>query len=126
MKNIKRIILSIILLASSCSSSSWLLKDFETSDKNYEKIPLHLLSVGDSKSQVVQSLGDPEQVMGSTSANDSTIVEVWSYERWMADIGQDYKTEEYYLYFLNGKLAQWGRPGDWRKVADEIIEVRFR
>jgi hypothetical protein len=108
-----------------CSSGSWLTKDFETSDKNYEKIPLHLLTIGDDKKQVIENIGDPEQVIGSTTYQVH-IVEVWSYERWMADIGKDYKTEEYYLYFVDGKLSQWGRPGDWRKVADEIIEVRFR
>jgi len=120
MKRLKFISLFFLVLLSGCSSSSWLTKDFETSDKNYNKIPLYLLNVGDNKGQVIGNIGDPEQVIGSTRFDKFT-VEVWSYERWVADIGPDYKVEESYLYFVDGKLQQWGRPGDWRKEADKII-----
>lgn len=53
-------------------------------------------------------------------------MEVWSYEKWYARMGSDQKEEEYWLYFLNGELEQWGRPGDWSKEADRVYEIRYR
>ena len=29
-------------------------------------------------------------------------------------------------HFLDGKLQQWGRPGDWEREADRIYEIRIR
>ncbi|MEK7684998.1 MAG: hypothetical protein AAB466_06220 [Verrucomicrobiota bacterium] len=31
-----------------------------------------------------------------------------------------------WLYFYNGKLVQWGKPGDWPANPDAIIEIRNR
>jgi hypothetical protein len=33
--------------------------------------------------------------------------------------------KNYWLYFVNGRLVQWGEAGDWRREADRIYEVRF-
>jgi hypothetical protein len=33
---------------------------------------------------------------------------------------------DFWLYFHDGKLVQWGQAGDWRKEADRIYEYRFR
>ena len=35
------------------------------------------------------------------------------------------KEKPYWLYFVNGRLAQWGEAGDWRREADRIYEFRF-
>jgi hypothetical protein len=94
-------------------------------DKNFEKIPLHLLTIGDTKQIVEKILGAPVNVIGAKSFKDG-IVEVWAYEKWRAVVGPDYKEEEYWLYFFNGKLSQWGRPGDWKREADRIYEFRVK
>ena len=31
----------------------------------------------------------------------------------------------YWLYFADGRLAQWGQASDWRREADRIYELRF-
>ena len=100
-------------------------QDFDKYGKNYHKIPLHLLTLGDTKQQVVKGLGEPVNVIGSKQFEHGT-VEVCAYEKWHARFGPDTIEEEYWLYFLNGKLEQWGRPGDWRKEADRIYEIRYR
>lgn len=102
-----------------------MLKDFGNSNKNYNKIPLHLITIGDDKNKVESTLGAPINVIGSKKFENG-IVEVWSYEKWQLVAGPDILEEEYWLYFLNGSLEQWGRPGDWRKEADRIYEIRFR
>jgi len=33
--------------------------------------------------------------------------------------------KDYWLYFVNGRLVQWGEAGDWRREVDRIYEVRF-
>ncbi len=100
-------------------------KDFANYGRNYEKINLHLLNIGDDKQQVVTKIGDPVNVIGSKKFENG-IVEVWSYEKWHATMGIDSIEEEYWLYFFNGELEQWGRPGDWAKEADRIYEIRYR
>lgn len=100
-------------------------QDFDKYGKNYSQIPLHLLKIGDTTETVEEKLGKSVNIIGSKPFKDG-LVEVWSYERWHAAFGEDYKEQEYWLYFLNGKLAQWGRPGDWQREADRIYELRVR
>jgi hypothetical protein len=118
-------ILSALLCATLLGGCTTLQKDFSSYGRNYDPIPFHLISVGEGKEIVSTKLGAPNQVIGS-KRYDKDVVEVWSYERWRANIGNDYKDEEYWVYFLNGELVQWGRPGDWAAQADKIIEVRLR
>lgn len=99
-------------------------KDFENFDKEYKKVDLHLLAIGDSKHAVVSKLGDPENVLGAKRFKDG-MVEVWEYASWKLASGPDIK-EAYWLYFWNDSLEQWGRPGDWEKEADRIYEIRLR
>ena len=117
-------ILAVFLLVS-LSGCSFMLQDFANYGKNYEKVPLHMLTLGDNKDVVVGKLGNPVNVIGSKKF-EKGVIEVWSYEKWHASIGPDYKEEEYWLYFLDGKLEQWGRPGDWQREADKIYDIRFR
>lgn len=101
------------------------LADFSGSGRRYEPIPLYLLTIGEPKSDVVSALGPPNNVIGSKRIESKTI-EVWEYERWEAVLGHDRLAETYYVYFLDGQLEQWGRPGDWEREADEIYELRVR
>lgn len=118
--------LFIVLIASTLvSGCTFLHQDFDKYGKNYKKIPLHLLTIGDTKQKVQENLGAPINVIGSKKFGDD-IIEVWSYEKWHASFGRDNLEQEYWLYFLNGELAQWGRPGDWHQEADKIYELRVR
>lgn len=74
---------------------------------------------------MASAIGDPVNVIGSKRF-EKGVIEVWSYEKWHASMGIDRMEEEYWLYFLNGKLEQWGRPGDWAKEADKIYEIRYK
>lgn len=116
------IALIVTALVSGCT---FIHQDFDKYGKNYEKIPLHLLTIGDTKEKVQETLGEPINVIGSKKFENG-FVEVWSYEKWHASFGRDRLEQEYWLYFLNGKLAQWGRPGDWQQEADQIYELRVR
>ena len=114
-----------ITIALASLSCQVMLGDFDKYGKNYAPIALHRLSIGDPKGQVEESLGSPVNVIGSKRYPDG-IVEVWSYERWHSALGPDYIEETYWLYFYNGELIQWGRPGDWQREADRIYEIRVR
>lgn len=116
------LIISILMLLSGCT---FMHQDFANYGKNYKKIPLHMLSIGDDKQQVVEKIGEPVNVIGSKKFQNGTI-EVLAYEKWYAKMGYDEKEEEYWLYFLDGRLEQWGRPGDWSREADRIYEIRHR
>ena len=116
------ILVSLLLFLSGCT---FMHQDFDKYGKNYEKVPLHLLTLGDTKEQVVKTMDQPVNVIGSKKF-EKGIVEVWAYEKWHAAFGADDLEEEYWLYFLNGKLEQWGRAGDWSKEADRIYEIRYR
>lgn len=118
----KMILLAILLLSANCTIIN---RDFDKYDKNYNKLPLHLLTIGDNKEKIQQTLGEPVNVIGSKHFEDG-VVEVWAYEKWDARMGWDTLTQEYWLYFLNDTLAQWGRPGDWSREADRIYEFRVK
>lgn len=100
-------------------------RDFDKYGKNYKKIPLQLISIGDNKENIKEKLGEPVNVIGSKQFEEGSI-EVWAYEKWDARMGWDVLDQEYWLYFLDDELAQWGRPGDWRREADKIYEFRVR
>ncbi|WP_139367137.1 hypothetical protein [Sediminibacterium ginsengisoli] len=88
----------------------------------YKAIDLTRVSLGMSKEEVYTALKKkPDNVIGSTQYGND-VLEVMQYTRY--DAGTMQIAERYYLYFLNGKLKQWGRPGDWRKEADRIYEYR--
>ncbi len=118
-------IILILLVVMTVGSCTFMHQDFANYGKNYAKIKLHLLTVGDSKQQVISKIGVPVNVIGSKRFEEGN-VDVWSYERWHARMGSDQKEEEYWLYFLNNELEQWGRPGDWSQEADKVYEIRYR
>jgi hypothetical protein len=93
----------------------------------YRDIPLHTISVGMSKSEVHSALGKPYNVIGSKKYKEGT-VEVWDYRRYEMSTTKSYDPilEQYWVYFWDNKLEQWGRPGDWDKEADRIWEIRVK
>lgn len=91
-----------------------------------QTIRLDKLNIAMAKSEVVQELGQPYNVVASKGFPDG-IIEIWEYRRYgFAPWDENDVAETYWLYFLNGKLKQWGRPGDWSKEADRIYELRLK
>jgi hypothetical protein len=92
--------------------------------KPFHAIRLDKLQIEMTKEQVSQELGSPYNMIGSKKFPKG-LIEVWEYRKysWMDQRDLD---EIYWLYFLNNKLEQWGRPGDWSIEADRIYEIRFR
>lgn len=87
-------------------------------------INLSRISLGMTKEEVLEKLGKrPDNVIGSKQFPEGTVevIQFSKYDAWTAQL-----TERYWLYFLDGKLKQWGRPGDWKKEADQIYEFRNR
>lgn len=100
----------LVVLAVSCNS--------------YRRINLGKLHLGMDKEQVMKVMKKrPDNTIGSTEFPEGT-VEVLQYSKYEPWFGQ--LTEQYWLYFLNGKLRKWGRPGDWQREADQVYEYRFR
>jgi len=93
----------------------------------YREIPLHTISVGMNKDNVLEKMGKPYNVIGSKKYKEGT-VEVWEYRKYEMSKTKTYDSllEQYWLYFWNSKLEQWGRAGDWEKEADRIWEIRVR
>ena len=100
------------------------------------------------KSQVFERLGEPTVLRGSLQNKYGQIVEVAEYRLTLPSndsagtvIGKTAGTiitlgigavafkgeqRDYWLYFYDGKLVQWGQAGDWRREADRIYEFRFQ
>ena len=91
---------------------------------------LSRISLDMNKTEVIKELGDPQVVRGSIRNKYGQVIEVWEYRlmkhrgmiRSIALSGYD----DYWLYFADGKLSQWGQAGDWARDADRIYEIRFR
>ena len=85
---------------------------------------MYNLDIGMSKRTVIQSLGrNPDNLIGAKQYEEGKM-KVLQYSRrshWDSSI-----IEQYWLYFLNDALMQWGRPGDWQREADRVYEVRNR
>jgi outer membrane protein assembly factor BamE (lipoprotein component of BamABCDE complex) len=86
------------------------------------------ISLGMSKDMVVQKIGDPNIVRGSITNKFGQTIEVWEYRVG----GSNYPLthylfeQDYFLYFHDNKLVQWGTSGDWKQEATHIQEIRYR
>lgn len=106
------------------------------------------VSIGMSKEQIINKLGEPTIFRGSMINKYGQVVEVFEYE---VDTGKDSRqvvsevlftfstlgfgapilaskgrVVAFWFYFHDDKLVQWGRAGDWQRAADAIHEIRFR
>ena len=86
------------------------------------------ISLGMAEKKARKTLGEPEDVIGSRYYEGEHVIKVLQYlEAEFSYTGdKDRLKKDYYLYFLDDKLVQWGRPGDWEKEADKIYEIRIR
>lgn len=98
------IILGIVLLLAGCASQN----------RNQE-IPIHELSIGIKKEDVIAKLGKPHRVVSSQLVNNINY-QVWAYQQdkliWLSGnsfLGGRTRNDQviYLLYFENDKLAAW-------------------
>lgn len=90
---------------------------------------LQHISLGMSEGEVIQKMEEPTSVRGSIKNKYGQTIKVWEYRLYrysgaIEGLSRDY--DLYWLYFVDGKLVQWGKAGDWRREADRIYEMRFR
>jgi hypothetical protein len=80
-----------------------------------------------SKNAVFDQMGKPYRVIASKTY-DEGVVDVWEYRKYALSEGSsdDPLVEQYWLYFWNAGLEQWGPPGDWEKEADSIREIKVK
>ena len=107
---------------------------------------LSRISLDMTKDEVRDNLGEPTVVRGSLKNKHGEVIEVWEYELAVPSSGAqkvgkgmgaivtlgvslaaDTRDKgDYWLYFSDGILVQWGKAGDWKEEADRIYEYRFR
>jgi len=108
---------------------------------------LESISIGMSRQEVVARMGQPRVVRGSVQNKFGQVVEVLEYRFTMpvndgsgmkvskrvftvATVGLgalvlDGESREYWLYFYDGHLVQWGQAGDWSREAERIYQFKF-
>jgi hypothetical protein len=94
----------------------------------YRKLNMKKIRLGMTKEEVRDALGEPAGVIGSVRDETGHLVEVIQYlEAEFSYVGShDRLKKDFYLYFVDDELVQWGRPGDWRGEAKYIIEHRYK
>ncbi len=91
--------------------------------KAYQPINLSDIRVGMEKDAALRTLNRrSDNVIGSRKYGKD-VVEVVQVSGYYPSGGL---AEQYWLYFLNDELVQWGRPGDWQREADHVYELRVR
>lgn len=118
------------------------LSNCATSSKNLRNI-----SLGMTKNEVIENLGEPTVSRGAIKNKYNQVVEVWEYTLALPThdspgqiVGKSVFTvitlgmgaatfsgerKNYWLYFLDSKLVQWGEAGDWSKEPERIYEFNF-
>lgn len=108
---------------------------------------LETISIGMTRQEVVERLGQPRVVRGSIQNKHGQVVEIYEYRFTMpvddgrgmkvskrvftvATVGLgalvlDGESREYWLYFHDSRLVQWGEAGDWTREADRIYQFKF-
>ena len=122
-RNSSLICLTALLALTGCSTSS---------------SKLLLVNLGDSKANVQATLGSPRLIRGAFQTKFGESVEVWEYhlstprhESLMEQITRtgapsvQVPSEDYWFYFVNGRLARWTLKGDWRQEQQRIPNTQF-
>ncbi|MBU0677875.1 MAG: hypothetical protein KJ626_07130 [Verrucomicrobia bacterium] len=73
------------------------------------------LRLGMNPDEVRYEMGDPHAVRASKIYDNEEWVEVWEYIPPIFSLAAitDKYDKEYWVIFLNGKVVQWGEPGDF-------------
>ena len=67
------------------------------------------LKLGMSPAEVVDQIGRPYTIRAAKTYDDNQWTEVWEY---MPPFFS-FRPKGYWIYFENGKVVQWGEPGDF-------------
>jgi outer membrane protein assembly factor BamE (lipoprotein component of BamABCDE complex) len=108
---------------------------------------LRQVSLGMSKDEIIGALGEPAVARGAIRNKFNQVIEVWEYTLALPSkdsagqiVGKSVLTfitlgmgaatfqpekKNYWLYFLDNKLVQWGEAGDWRKEPERIYDFNF-
>lgn len=77
-----------------------------------------MLRLGMAPDEVKKSMGEPFAVRASKVFADGQTTEVWEYLP-----GFSLNPKTYWVFFENGKVVQWGEPGDFSgKSAGDSVE----
>ena len=108
---------------------------------------LRTVSIGMTKDEVVDSLGRPTTSRGALRNKYGQVIEVWEYRLAVPSddstgqvISKSFMTlytagygakefagdrKDYWLYFMNNELVQFGEAGSWTNERDRIYEFNF-
>ncbi|OGC78251.1 MAG: hypothetical protein A2Z27_01990 [candidate division Zixibacteria bacterium RBG_16_50_21] len=113
------LVLFCVLAVTSCS--------YPYGSSNYKTLDVEKLKPGLTREQVVKTLGrGPYAVIGSKYYYGHEL-EVQHFVQARSKLlgGSNQIEQEYYLYFWDDSLAQWGKPGDWEREANKIIRLKL-
>ena len=113
MKKVNTIILTCLVIAAGMLAGCSVMK----------KLDLYQLQLGMSKEEAIQALGKkPENLIGAKRFEDGDL-EVLEFNSWRntltAPEGEG-PIEQFWLYFLNDRLVEWGKPTDWSYEIDRV------
>jgi outer membrane protein assembly factor BamE (lipoprotein component of BamABCDE complex) len=69
---------------------------------------LKMLSLGMSPEQVREIMGEPYTIRAAKIYDSGKTTEVWEYISKFT-----FNPSDYWVFFENGKVVQWGEPGDF-------------
>lgn len=89
---------------------------------HYGKRPdFTMLSIGDSKSRVIELYGKPEE----SAAKGGSEYYIYTYAPWYDHNGADGNKEFYYVRFVNGIVESYGRHGDFDSTKPQESTVNI-
>ncbi len=88
-----------------------------------KKLDLYQLQLGMSKEEAVRALGKkPENLIGAKRFEDGDL-EVLEFNSWRNALTTpegESPFEQFWLYFFNDRLVEWGKPTDWAYEVDRV------
>lgn len=82
------------------------------------------LRLGMTPEEVLEEMGRPYAVRAAKLYRDGTFQEVWEYIPSIFSVAlfADRYDKMYWIYFDDGRLVQWGEPGDFTGEEDMVME----
>lgn len=77
-----------------------------------------LLKLGMSPDEVREQMGDPYTVRAAKIYENGEWTQIWEYQAPPFSVNP----KNFWMYFENGKLVQWGEPGDFTGSAEQVQE----
>lgn len=77
-----------------------------------------LLKLGMSPDEVREQMGDPYTVRAAKIYENGEWTQIWEYQAPPFAVNP----KDFWMYFENGKLVQWGEPGDFTGDSEVVQE----